>query len=89
VAPALAPPAADRAVAGEGARSRAAGAAKSSVGPPAPADYIRRIEALLTAGRPDDAAQELQRFRDAYPDADERLPASLREFAAKVPRRVR
>lgn len=87
-APAAAGAARERAQGDEGFRARASKATSEAALAPA-VDYVRRIEALLAAGRTDEATQELQRFRAAYPDADERLPDGLREFAAKVPRTIR
>jgi hypothetical protein len=49
-------------------------------------DWVDRIVALVRAGRREDAERELRAFRDAYGDADERLPAELRAWAASVPR---
>lgn len=92
-----APPAADAAEAPRAAPSTAEGASRSERGAPArsaaaplalrtPADYIARIEALLAASRTAEAARELNAFRAAYPDADERLPEKLKPFAASVQR---
>ena len=55
-------------------------------GAPRPEDYVNRIEERLAAGRTDDAARELNAFRAAYANADERLPERLRAWAATVPR---
>jgi hypothetical protein len=52
----------------------------------APDQWVARIVALYDAGKRDDAARELRAFRDAHADADERLPASLRAWAAGVRR---
>ena len=51
-----------------------------------PAAWIERIRMLHAEQRFDEAARELNAFRDAYPDADARLPESLRAWAASVPR---
>ena len=50
------------------------------------AEWIARIRSLFDAGKLPDAALELNRFRDAYADADTRLPAELRAWAATVKR---
>ncbi len=50
------------------------------------ADGIARMRALRSEGRLADAARELARFRAAFSDADARLPADLRTWAAAVPR---
>jgi hypothetical protein len=50
------------------------------------AEWIARIRSLFDAGKLPDAAQALNRFRDAYADADTRLPAELRAWAATVKR---
>jgi len=47
-------------------------------------DFIARIHALRERGAQDEALRELARFRAAYPDADTRLPADLREWAKTV-----
>jgi hypothetical protein len=52
---------------------------------PSPDDWARRIAALHTSGDLDAAAAELRAFRETYPDADDRLPQSLRSWAASVP----
>jgi hypothetical protein len=46
--------------------------------------WTRRIVALHAAGNLAAAAAELQSFRRAYPDADDRLPADLRHWARTV-----
>ena len=51
-----------------------------------PEQWIARIRALLADGKSEDAARELIAFRAAYPDADARLPAELRAWAATVKR---
>jgi len=53
---------------------------------PSPEAWVAKIVALIDAGRRDDAARELNAFRNAYPDADSRLPPSLRDWAATVRR---
>lgn len=51
-----------------------------------PAAWIERISTLHAEQRFDDAARELNLFRDAYPDADTRLPLALQAWAASVKR---
>jgi hypothetical protein len=91
------PPAADVAQAPRAAPSAAEGVSRSERVAPArsaaaplalrtAADYIARIEALLADSRTAEAAHELNAFRAAYPDADERLPEKLKPFAASVQR---
>jgi len=67
------------------AQPSAPGAAAPAGLPPA-AEFVARIEGHLAAGRGEEAARELNRFRAAYPDADQRLPQALRAWAASVPR---
>jgi len=47
-------------------------------------EWIERIRALRDAGNVSGATRELARFRDAYPDADARLPDDLREWAKSL-----
>jgi hypothetical protein len=47
-------------------------------------ESVRRITDLYDAGRFDDAAAALRKFRKADPHADQRLPESLRAWAATV-----
>lgn len=49
-----------------------------------PESFVLRIRELHEAGRLDEAARELVAFRNAYPDADERLPPTLRAWAATI-----
>lgn len=51
-----------------------------------PASWIERISMLHAEQRFDEAARELNAFRDAYPDADTRLPATLAAWAAGIKR---
>ena len=51
-----------------------------------PAAWIERIRMLHAEQRFDEAARELNLFRDAYPDADTRLPVALQAWAASVKR---
>ena len=51
-----------------------------------PEAWIERIRMLHAQQRLEEAAIELNAFRDAYPDADTRLPASLAAWAAGVRR---
>jgi Meckel syndrome type 1 protein len=48
--------------------------------------WMARIQKLLKDGNPQEAARELNAFRTAYADADQRLPADLRDWAATVKR---
>lgn len=50
----------------------------------APADWVKRIEALLREGRTGEAEQELARFRQRHPDYA--LPQGLREWSDKLKR---
>lgn len=52
----------------------------------APGAWVAKIVALMNAGQRDEAARELRAFRNAYGDADTRLPESLRAWAATVKR---
>jgi hypothetical protein len=47
-------------------------------------DWVHRIVTLHEAGNLPAAADELRAFRRAYPDADARLPADLRQWASSV-----
>ncbi|MEO7500611.1 MAG: hypothetical protein ABIX11_13590 [Casimicrobiaceae bacterium] len=51
-----------------------------------PDDWIARIRKALTEGAVAEAQRDLVAFRAAYADADARLPADLRPWAASVPR---
>jgi hypothetical protein len=51
-----------------------------------PAAWIERIRTLHAEQRLDDAARELNAFRDAYPDADKQLPPALSAWAASIKR---
>jgi len=84
--PASPPAATPRAMRSLEAQPSALGAAAPTTIAP-PAEFVARIEALLAAGKVDEAARELNRFRAAYPDADQRLPQALRAWAASVDRR--
>jgi hypothetical protein len=50
----------------------------------ATADWIARIRSLRNANNVEEARAELTRFRAAFADADARLPADLRAWAASV-----
>ena len=52
--------------------------------PVTPQDWARRIEALYGAGDETAAADALQAFRSAYPDADQYLAEALLPWAASV-----
>lgn len=52
----------------------------------APDDFVARIRKLFVDGNMAEAQRELAAFRAAYPDADARLPADLRPWAATIPR---
>ncbi len=72
-------------VAAERTAPPAARAALQGHDEPLSADrWVSRIVDRHAAGDVDAAAAELQAFRAAYPDADSRLPESLREWAASV-----
>ena len=47
--------------------------------------WITQIRDLRTQGKVFEAAQALARFREAFSDADERLPPDLRTWAASAP----
>jgi hypothetical protein len=71
----------------------AAPAAKTMARPAAPGAvdqdpdaWIVRIRKLYEDGRQQDAARELVAMRSAFPDADGRLPESMRAWAATVKR---
>ena len=49
-----------------------------------PESYVLRIRELHEVGRLDEAARELVAFRNAYPDADAKLPPALRAWAATI-----
>ncbi len=79
-------PAADVAGAADAARAAAAGVSAEGriATPPAPDAFVRRIREHYDAGRLDAAARELRAFREAYADADARLPPELRAWAASI-----
>jgi len=54
-----------------------------------PDDWITRIRGFIDRADDAGAARELAAFRTAYADADARLPADLRAWAAGVPRAPR
>ena len=67
------------------ARLAAANAGTERTVAPRPAeDFVLRIRELHEAGRLDEAARELVAFRNAYPDADAKLPPALRAWAATI-----
>lgn len=49
-----------------------------------PESFVLRIRELHEAGRLDEAARELVAFRNAYPDADAKLPPALRAWATSI-----
>lgn len=49
-----------------------------------PDAWIARIRKLRAEGSTADAVRELREFRDAVPDAEQRLPADLREWASSL-----
>ena len=51
-----------------------------------PDDFVARIRKLFAEANMAEAQRELVAFRAAYADADTRLPADLRPWAASVPR---
>ena len=51
-----------------------------------PEAWVARIVSLVDAGQRDEAARALVAFRSAYPEADDRLPESLRAWAQTVKR---
>jgi hypothetical protein len=75
-----------------GARAEAAASSEQRLRQIAPAaatqvtpqDWARRIEALYGAGDETAAANALQAFRSAYPDADQYLAEALLPWAASV-----
>jgi hypothetical protein len=75
-----------------GARAEAAASSEQrlrQIAPPAaalvmPDEWARRIEALYGAGDESTAAEALQAFRAAYPDADQYLAEALLPWAASV-----
>lgn len=58
--------------------------APPAAAPVTPQDWARRIEALYGAGDETAAADALQAFRSAYPDADQYLAEALLPWAASV-----
>ena len=62
----------------------ARGMLQDVAGPQAADAWVARIVDRHAAGDLDAAVTDLQAFRAAYPDADSRLPESLREWAASV-----
>lgn len=89
-APSLASEGTARDVAGATAEADASSEQRlRQVAPPAaapvtPQDWARRIEALYGAGDETAAADALQAFRSAYPDADQHLAEALLPWAASV-----
>jgi hypothetical protein len=91
-APSLASEGAARDAAGATAEAEADASSEQrlrQVAPPAaapvtPQDWARRIEALYGAGDETAAADALQAFRSAYPDADQYLAEALLPWAASV-----
>ena len=83
-----APPAAQpaRRAQADSARQSAAAEPVAKLKGRTPAAWIERIAALHSAQRFDEAARELNLFREAYPDADAQLPPALRAWAATVKR---
>ena len=88
--PSLASEGAARDVAGATAEANASSEQRlRQISPPAaapatPEDWARRIEALFGAGDETAAADALQTFRAAYPDADQYLAEALLPWAASV-----
>ena len=72
-------PAADAATAAAGVSAEGRVAALRT-----PESFVLRIRELHEAGRLDEAARELVAFRNAYPDADAKLPPALRAWAATI-----
>jgi len=70
--------------AAEPATERTATRALGTAPPPNAADWAGRIESLYASGDLDAAAAALRAFRAVDPDADARLPESLREWAQTV-----
>jgi hypothetical protein len=54
---------------------------RREIGAPLPADeWIALIRRLRDEGNTDAVAKELEAFRAAYPDHEQRLPADLRDW---------
>ena len=72
----------------EAMRERAAAAPATAQGAAVklPDAFVAEIRRLLAANDPEGAARELRAFRQAYADADTRLPSELRPWAAGVAR---
>lgn len=89
-APSLASEGAARGVAGATAEADASSEQRlRQVAPPAtapvtPQDWARHIETLYVTGDESAAADALQAFRSAYPDADQYLAEALLPWAASV-----
>ena len=66
--------------------ARAQSASANNATTRTPDDFVHEIERLRAQGRDADAALALSAFRAAYPDAEARLPASLRDWAKTVAR---
>jgi len=73
-----------RELAGNGVAADLATATTAEAGMQPTDAWVRRIADLHAAGDDAAAAAELRAFRAAYPDADSRLPESLRAWAATV-----
>lgn len=67
-------------------RSTAASAAAQGAAARLPDAFVAEIRRLLAANDAEGAARELRAFRQAYADADARLPAELRAWATGVAR---
>ena len=67
-------------------RAAAAPAAAQGAAVKLPEAFVAEIRRLLAANDPEGAARELRAFRQAYADADARLPSELRPWAAGVAR---
>ena len=60
--------------------------AKTAGVPMTPEAWVAKIVALVNDGKRDEAERELVDFRSAFPDADDRLPASLKDWARTIRR---
>ena len=86
-APAAAMPPAQSAAGASAAAPRDAGSQPlAKQRPLSPDAWIARIRTLYGQRRLNEAARELNAFRDAYPDADQQLPPMLAAWAADVKR---
>ena len=76
----------EQAATSTGEKPQSSESARAKVAARTPTDYIAHIRELRLQSREREAIDELRAFRNAYPDADARLPDDLRAWAAPIPR---